>query len=175
MENTFDLARSVGLTQRLVDHLNAGKPDFFGVVRDNGTLCLFTQKILLPIAHLQLDMKAGTHSNHVLSTERDFRGQMLIGWNRNHDNIDIISYADETMDTARFSSDRATLTGSLLVVATDGKAEPQTYTLSVVFSQGNGSMFFGSDGPLARYAHIVSGLLNPPELEVVGEYVGNDG
>lgn len=157
---------SIAMAERLVANINAGKPGFFGVWREGDSILLGTQRKILPVTQLEMDFTDG-HASYQI-TEENFQGHLLAGWSSNFDDVNVISFADEKLETIRFSSERGLLSGSLLVIAAVNHGrESQELAHSIVFTCGQGALYFGLDENFVRYARIASELMGKPELEVV--------
>ncbi len=162
---------STAMAERLVANIRVGKPGFLGLWREKGSIQMCTQRRTLTVVHLQIDFTDGSSSCQI--TEEDFHGQLFAGWNKDCDNVDIISFMDETTETVQFSSRDRLLSGSLLVIAAvesdiEPRAEPQAWAESIVFNRGQGAIYFGSDENFVLYAGTISKLIKGSEYEVAG-------
>lgn len=157
---------SIAMAERIVANINAGKPGFFGLWKEGDSILLGTQHKILPVVQFEMDFTDG----HVLyhATEENFQGQLLAGRSSDFDNVNIISFADEKPETIRFSSARDLLNGSLLVIAAVNQGrELQELAHSIVFTHGQGALYFGLDEDFVRYARTVSKLTGKPKLDAV--------
>ncbi len=158
------LDASIAKAERLVANINAGKPGSFGMWKKGDSVLLGTQRKILPVTLLEMEFTDGHALYH--ATEESFQGQLLAGWSSDFDNVNIISFADEKPETIRFSSERGLLSGSLLIIAAVNQGrESQELAHSIVFSHGQGALYFGLDEKFVRYARISSELMGKPELK----------
>ena len=159
---------SIAMAERIVANINAGRPGFFGLWKEGNSVLLGTQRKILPVTQLKMDFTDG-HTSYY-ATEENFRGQLLAGRSSDFDNVNIISFADEKLETIQFSSERNLLDGTLHVFAAVNQGrELQELVHSIAFTHGQGALYFGLDESLVQYVRTVSMLTGKPKLDTAGD------
>ena len=148
---------SMAMAERLTANINAGKPGFMAILKKDDSMLLVTQRRMLPVTFFEMSFTDG-HSRYQ-ATKESFQEQLLVGLNSEYDNVSLVSFADDPPETVHFSSEQGLLSGSLFVVAAvEQCGEPRAWTESVVFSRGQGALYYGLDEQFAQYAQVVSRL-----------------
>lgn len=154
---------TITLPQQLVDAVNRGSPDAFGIVRreEDRQLYLVTQRRWLPIVHLRLRLTTDRKDSLLIATERDLTWRLALLYDREAQNVRASVFNGDATPDVLMSTDTNALNGYVLALAAQrpDKDYQTPFAMCAIFANGQGAVLADSASELVHHWTIMSQLL----------------
>lgn len=153
----------ITLPQQLVNAVNCGSRDAFGITRREGDhqLFLVTQHRWLPIAYMRLRLTVGGNDPVLVATEHDFSWRMALLYDRDAQNVRASVFDEGVTPNTLVSTDTDAINGYVLALAAQrsDKDYQTPFAMCAVFANGQGAVLADSTPELVRHWTIMAQLL----------------